>query len=280
MTEPFQVRPPGLEATSAGRVPWKNFADFYSRLEPPLTPTPGDVDAIRQSLPPEARRILLLGVTPHLAGVGPDLVAVDNSPKMLAQVWPGDGEGRRALLADWTDLPFDEETFDAVIGDAPLNAAPHHAERVLAEVTRTLRHDGRFVFRAFCSPADNESLETIRNDVSTGWAGNFHALKWRIAMALAASRPAAIVAVADILAAFDSLFPDRSKLALQTGWDVDTIATIDAYIGAEHSLSFPTLQSLVDLVGFRFSDIRVIAAEGYPLAERCPTLVCSAPRND
>jgi hypothetical protein len=59
---------------------------------------------------------MLLGVTPQLAGLGGDLVAVDNSPKMLAQVWPGDAADRRAILADWTALPFAAGEFDAVIG--------------------------------------------------------------------------------------------------------------------------------------------------------------------
>jgi SAM-dependent methyltransferase len=265
---------PGVEQPGP-RVPWKSFADFYSRLGPPLTPSPSDVDAVRRSLP-EGRRILLLGVTPQLARLGGDLVAVDNSPKMLAQVWPGDGADRRAILADWTDLPFAEGEFDAVIGDAPLNAAPNHGEAVLAEVARVLARNGRFVFRAFCSPAHCESLEDIENDVSKGWEGNFHALKWRIAMALADSRPAAIVAVSDILAAFNATFPDRSKLASRTGWTMAQIETLDAYIGADHSLSFPTLRSFVDLVRSRFSEVGVIDGEGYALAERCPTIVCGS----
>jgi len=223
---------------------------------------------------------MLLGVTPQLAPLGGDLVAVDNSPKMLAQVWPGDAADRRAILADWTALPFAAGEFDAVIGDAPLNAAPHHAEIVVAEVTRVLGPNGRFVFRAFCSPETSESLQAIEDDAFEGRAGNFHALKWRIAMALAASRPAAIVAVSDILAAFNALFPDRSKLASRTGWPMEQIETVDAYVGADHSLSFPTLRSILGLIGARFSEVAVIDGEGYPLAERCPTLVGASPRAD
>jgi SAM-dependent methyltransferase len=196
---------------------------------------------------------------------------------MLAQVWPGDSEGRRAILGDWTALPFPDQAFAAAIGDAPLNAAPFHAERVVAEVARVLAPSGRFIFRAFCSPAQAESLETIADDVWKGRAGNLHALKWRIAMSLAASRRHAIVAVADILAAFDGLFPDRSALARQTGWPAEEIATLDAYIGAEHSLGFPTLKDMIELVGTRFSEISVIDGTGYPLAECSPTIVCASP---
>jgi SAM-dependent methyltransferase len=265
------------DAHSGARVPWKSFADFYSRLGPPLTPSPSDAEAIRQALPAKAGQILLLGVTPQLSRLGSDIVAVDNSPKMLAQVWPGDSEGRRAILGDWTALPFPDQAFSAAIGDAPLNAAPFHAEQVVAEVARVLAPDGRFIFRAFCSPAESESLETIAEDVWKSRAGNLHSLKWRIAMSLAASRPRAIVAVADILAAFDSLFPDRSTLARMTGWPAEEIATLDAYVGADHSLGFPTLKDMLELVGTRFSEVSVIDGIGYPLAECSPTIVCASP---
>lgn len=266
-----------MQTAPGPRVPWKSFADFYGRLGPPLTPSPADVEAIRRSLP-EAGQILLLGVTPQLAQLGRDLVAVDNSPKMLAQVWPGDAMNRRAVLADWTDLPFGDGEFSAVIGDAPLNAAPHHAEIVMAEVSRVLAANGRFVFRAFCSPEEGEPLDAIKHDVLAERVGNFHALKWRIAMALAASRRAAIVAVSDILAAFNAMFADRSELASRTGWPMEEIETVDAYVGADHSLSFPTLRSILDLMGSRFSQVGVINGQGYPLAERCPTIVCASPR--
>jgi hypothetical protein len=104
-------------------------------------------------------------------------------------------------------------------------------------------------------------------------------LKWRVAMALAATRPRAIVAVADILDAFNGMFPDRAKLAAQSGWNADAISTVDSYAGAEHSLSFPTLRSLLRLVQLRFSDVRVHRGTGYPLAARCPIIACSRARS-
>jgi SAM-dependent methyltransferase len=268
----------GSDAHIAPRVPWKSFADFYSRLKPPLTPSPSDTDAIRRSLPADAGQILLLGVTPQLSRLGSNIVAVDNSPKMLAQVWPGDSEGRRGILGDWTALPFPDQAFAAAIGDAPLNAAPFHAEQVVAEVARILASNGRFIFRAFCSLAESEPLETIAEDVRNGRAGNLHALKWRIAMSLAASRPRAIVAVVDILAAFDKMFPDRSTLARRTGWPIEEISTLDAYVGADHSLGFPTLKDMLELVGARFSEVSVIDGIGYPLADCSPTIVCASPK--
>ncbi len=213
-------------------------------------------------------------MTPELSVLGKDLTAVDNSPRMLAEVWPGDRADRRALVGDWTELPFDKDSFDAVIGDAPLNAAPEEVEAVLAEVKRVLKKAGTAAFRLFCSPEEAEALDSIQRDVAAGWRGNLHALKWRIAMALAVSKPHSAVPAYEILAAFNCMFPDRERLAADTGWPAQDIATLDAYVGANHSLGFLTLSSIRRLLERHFGHISVVAAADYPLAERCPTVVC------
>jgi SAM-dependent methyltransferase len=253
---------------------WRNFASVYSRLRPPLRPCATDVDNFSSSIPAGEERVLLLGVTPELSVLGKRLTAVDNSPRMLANVWPGDREGRRAMLADWTDLPFADGAFDAVIGDGSLNSAPEQTDEVVEEAARVLARGGAAAFRLFCSPEEAETLESIADDVERGWNGNLHALKWRVAMVLAASRPQAIVPVREILDAFNRMFPDRDQLAAHTGWTLDDISTIDAYVDADHSLGFPTLSSFRRLLERHFPEVSILAATGYPLAERCPTVVC------
>jgi len=253
---------------------WRNFPDVYAKLGPPLRPSAGDVENFRRATSSGEQRVLLLGVTPELSVLGRKLTAVDNSPRMLADVWPGDGEARRAMLADWTDLPFEDGSFDAVIGDGSLNSAPEQVAAVLIEARRVLSPTGDAVFRLFCSPERPETLDGIAKDVAGSWKGNLHALKWRIAMALAASTPRAIVPVADILDAFNGMFPDRHALEAQTGWPPEEIATLDAYAGADHSLGFPTLSAFEEALRRHFSGISVHFAADYPLAERCPTVLC------
>ena len=266
------MRGPESSLTTKG---WRNFAGVHGRLRSPLRPSKGDVEAVRRAIDGDDKSILLLGVTPELSGLGRELVAIDNSPRMLAQVWPGDRDGRRAILANWTDLPFASGSFDVVIGDASLNAAPEQVEEVLAEARRVLLPAGKLAVRLFCSPEEPETLDLIREDVFAGWPGNLHALKWRIAMALAASRPRATVPVQEILAAFERMFPDRAQLAAATGWPGEDIATLDAYAGADHSLGFPTLSAIMKVIGRHFADLTVVPAAGYPLAERCPTVVAA-----
>src|ERR1044071_10147553 len=101
-----------LSLTGAG---WRNFAEVFGRLAPPLRPSPTDVANLGRAIAHEDKRILLLGVTPELSVLGRELTAVDNSPRMLAHVWPGDRECRRAILGDWTDLPFADGSFHAGI---------------------------------------------------------------------------------------------------------------------------------------------------------------------
>jgi len=222
------------------------------------------------------QRVLLLGVTPELAVLGRDLTAVDNSPRMIARIWPGDNEERRALLADWTHLPFEDASFDAVIGDGSLNSAADQAKAVLGEVSRLLAPGGKAAFRTFCSPTLPESLESIQQDVESGTAGNLHALKWRIAMALAALTEDWVVPVEAILETFNRMFPDRSALAGATGWTIGEISTLDAYDGADHGLAFPTVDQLTQLAAGLFGDAAFLPGAGYPLAERCPIIAWDA----
>lgn len=267
-TAPPTLDPPGKE--------WRHFAAVFHRLRSPLRPVASDVARISGAIAGSAARVLLLGVTPELARLGESLVAVDNSPRMLAAVWPGDDDAHRALLGDWTALPFAARSFDAVIGDGALNSVPGDEHAVLGEIRRVLAPAGRAAIRNFCAPESPERLDAIRADALGGRAGNVHALKWRIAMSLAAERRNAIVSAHDILAAFDTLFPDRAAVSAATGWADDDIATLDAYRGAGHSLGFPTERRLLEQGARHFGACDILPGTGYPLAERCPVMVWHA----
>ena len=252
---------------------WSAFSELYAHLAPPLCPTPNDVASLRDAIASCDDDVLLLGMTPALADLGRDLTAVDMSWRMVNEVWPGDGGNRRALVSDWLALPFADATFSAVIGDGAPNSVARDLPALMSEVRRVLRPGGVAAFRLFCAPQKAETLCMIRQHVFDGWDGNFHALKWRLAMALAANSNEASVPVANILQAFDTLFPDRVALMRATGWTESEIATIDFYNGARHSMGFPTLGMISDLARGFFGKCVEVPAFGYPLAERCPILV-------
>ena len=253
-------------------APWRNFPGVYKRLAPPLRPAPGDVERMRAAIAANDDQILLLGVTPGIAILGQNLIAVEGSRAMIDRLWPGDRPDRRALDGDWTALPFEAGQFGAVIGDGALNSVASGLDSLIDEISRVLRGGGIAAQRVFASPDDREPLETVRGDALAGRIGNVHALKWRIAMAIAEA-PDFLVPVADILDAFDGMFPDRDELAAVTGWDRSSIDTLDAYVGAWHSLCFPTRAALQEKGATRFATCRIVESDGYPLAERCPLIV-------
>lgn len=251
---------------------WRNFPGVYNRLAPPLRPSQGDVERMRAAIAGQDDHTLLLGVTPGIAALGQDLIAVEGSRAMIDRLWPGDQPDRRAMVADWTALPFKAEQFGAVIGDGALNSVASGLDALLGEIARILRPGGIAAQRVFASPDDRESLQSVADDALGGRIGNVHALKWQIAMAIAEA-PDYLVPVANILAAFNKLFPDRQALASITGWDPLEIDTLDAYVGAWHSLCFPTRTALGNLGAGRFASLRLVESDGYPLAERCPLVI-------
>lgn len=253
-------------------VGWQNFPGVYGRLAPPLRPAPSDVQRMREAISPQDDEVLLLGVTPAIAPLGRSLVAVEGSQAMINRLWPGDEADRRAMVGDWTALPFADARFGSVIGDDALNSVAGGLDSLLGEIARILRPGGIAAQRVFASPDESEPLEMVREDALAGRIGNVHALKWRIAMAIARA-PDFLIPVAEILKAFNAMFPDRGELASLTGWDPLEIDTLDAYVGAWHSLAFPTRAMLEDMGADRFSSCRFVESEGYPLAERCPLVV-------
>jgi hypothetical protein len=254
---------------------WKNFAKVHSRLEPPLRPSPGDVDNIRNAIHNHDERVLLLGVTPALTELGRQLIAIDKSQKVIDQVWQGDNERRKAYLGNWLTMPETAGNPTAVIGDGSLNAAGDGMLRVMQETRRVLRYDGIVALRTFLSPDTSEEVGDIRDDVLSGWRGNIHALKWRLCMSVAATRRDFVVAFAEVYPIFNEAFPDRSELHRRTGWSMQEIETIDSFNASDLIAAFPTRDMFLTMASEVFAKAEIIESQGYALSERCPITVLS-----
>jgi len=255
--------------------PWSTFPDFHSRFKPPVRPSESDVASIRAAIAGSEAEVVLLGVTPELASLGDRLTAVDHSPQAVAKIWPGDNHQRRAVVADWRDMPLKSGSADAVIGDGSLNAIAEGLPDLLVEIARVLSPSGRLAVRAFCSPDEPETLESLRRSVIDGEETHIDAFRWRLVMALAALRPDWIVSVAELPEALNAMFADRGALSRVTGWTEDDLETIDSYVRATHRLVFPPLGRLLEIAKPVFGKSAVFANGPYPLCERCPTVVLS-----
>jgi SAM-dependent methyltransferase len=228
---------------------WPHHARQWALVGPPLRPGAGDVARLCGEVGPDAR-VLLLGVTPELAGVPcRSLVAVDRSAAMIEAIFPP-GPAAAAVRGDWCALPLADRSIDVAIGDGSLSNLrfPDQYVGFAGELRRVLAPGGKAALRVFTSPAPAAP------------PASFHALKWQIAMAIAP--PDRNVAVAAIHAAFDAQHPDRAALAARTGWPRAEIDTIDAYRGADLRYSFPTLLEVCGALAL--GDARVLAGDPYP----------------
>jgi len=251
---------------------WPDFADIYSHLRSPLRPCENDVAITRKAISEKNSDILLLGTTPELFALSDRLIAVDGSMRMINENVPASKASRRAVCANWLALPARTASIEVVIGDGSLNSVSD-MPALLQEIERILQPGGIGVFRAFCSPENPESRNNIWEDIQRRWSGNFHALKWRIAMSLAVEERDWQVPVRNIWTAFNNLFPDRQSLQDATGWSKTDIQTIDYYEHARHSLTFPPASQIHHMISRVFPSVQFIVPKGYPLAERCPTII-------
>jgi SAM-dependent methyltransferase len=216
---------------------WQEYHRAWSQLTEPLRPHQEVVAAVSQQLRAPNGRTLLLGITPELANLPCEMIAVDRNPSLVANVWPENTSTRRAIVGDWRNPNFMPETFSACIGDGSLSCLryPDDVIRLLQELAIILRPGARFVCRLYLPPESSETPFSLRDAALGGIISNFHAFKLRLAMALAAQQRDPHVNVNSILRSFNDLFADRDELVRVTGWRREQVDTIDLYNGSARS---------------------------------------------
>ena len=254
---------------------WGELQQGWERLKPPLRPNQEVTAAVSQAVAAQRDRILLLGVTPELADIGSETIAVDRSADMIAHIWPGNTARRRAIKANWLALPLPAHSISATIGDGSLNILryPHGYRTLFQQLVKILQPGGRIVIRLYQTPDRGEPLAQVRRRVLGREIGSFHAFKWHFAMAIVAARGDPNLEVARIHEVFVHEFPDRATLARATGWPHADIDMIDLYRGSSEIYSFPTAAQLAAVVPDFFTAPQFLASGTYELAERCPLVV-------
>ncbi len=255
---------------------WPRHARQWALVGPPLRPSPADVAAVRAQLARcgPAPRGLVLGVTPELIGAGwpatARLIAIERSADVIAAIGPR-GPAATALQADWRALPLAARSIELAVGDGALSTLrfPDDYRALAGELARVLAPGGRVALRLFAAPAVAEPLDAVAAALAAGTIGSFHALKWRVAMAI---QPAdRNVAVAAIGRAVEALCGDRAALAARTGWSPAVIAAIDSYRGSRLTYSFPTQAEVIAALGDALAVVDELVPT-YELGARCPTV--------
>lgn len=280
-------------ALPAIRRQFDRHAQNWELLGSPLRPCAEDLRLMRDSFtrwykacrPAHSAaplKALLLGVTPEIAaqdwGVPVELTAMDISQEMIAAVWPGNTPARRALCADWLDMPVAGHDSDMLLADGVFTLLDYPAgyEDLAHAVQRCLKQDGLFLLRAFCRPLATETVASIFDDLWSKRIGSFHVFKWRLAMAIQGDDVCRGVAVAEVWETYHANVIGHEHLAQATGWPIEAIATMDAYRDSEAIYTFPSMNELIEAVAPWLACMHHETGS-YELAERCP-LLCFEPR--
>lgn len=272
--------------TRHGSAHWDAHAARWQLIGAPLRPAAPDLDYLRASVArlgatPSAqesvtRSALLLGVTPEIAELTWDppyrLVAVDKSEGMVKAVWPGDTPTRRGIVGDWLALDLAEAPFDLVVGDGvfSLFEFPQGYARLASALSDVVKPGGLLSLRLFCRPEPSESVEEVFEALFAGTIGNFHVLKWRLAMALQGDSTRG-VRLDDIWRTFRERAGSAEELANRLGWPAAIVGTIEGYRGVDERYSFSTEREVAESVAGGFELLETWRPR-YELGERCPHL--------
>lgn len=263
---------------------WRRFAERFALLDSPLRPCAEDIRIIEEMLAAEPevfgagskKRVWLLGVTPEIATarwpLEVELIAVERVQAMIEFVWPGDTDRRKAICADWLDVPLPDQSVDLAIGDGCLTAVgfPDDLSRLLASVHRCLRPGGYLLMRLFCRPDVAETPDSVIAELQSGAIGGFHAFKWRLAMALQGKDNASDVAVDDIWRAWNAARIDMRALAAARDWPLEQVALIEYYKGSAARYNFMRYDDTILLLKRAGFVLMATRTGSYELAECCP----------
>jgi SAM-dependent methyltransferase len=265
---------------------WKDHARQWSYFGSPLRPCSEDIAFALGAVEGWIARtgqttptLLIVGVTPELCRLpineGSRTIAIDNSMDMIRAIWPGRTRARdAAICANWLCMPIADASIDLALADGALSALPYPSgyRDFFRELRRMLRRNGECIIRCFTHPDERETVADVFADLANERIGNFHVLKWRLAMALQPDVETG-VAVGSVWSALHAVWSDLNLLANRFGWPIEVVRTIEAYRGIETRYSFPTLAEYDELFsqfGFRIDEILTPA---YQLGQRCPTLL-------
>ena len=228
-------------------------------------------------------RVFICGVTPEIVTMEwpfpIELTGMDQAESMVRLVWPGDIPGtRRGLVGNWLESGIAPGSQDIVIGDGGFVffGYPNAQRALLAEMRRVLSPSGLFVYRHYAQFEKQESFDEVLSAARSGSIGNFHAFKWRLAMALQSDSPSG-VRHHDIWTAWTKAGIDPARLP-QPGWSERAVSTVELYRDKQARLYFfPTLREFRALLEGEFTNVEVRFPSSYELGERCP-IIAARPR--
>jgi len=264
---------------------WDCLAHQFQHQQPPLRPCAEDAGILREIVGgwhrrhlAEQTRVLLLGVTPEIAGfnwpAGTSLIAIEKSQAMIERIWPGDIPGRRRVMqGNWFEMELEPGSFDFVVGDGFSTAwsYPDQYQKMAGVISKCLKPEGLLVARLFVRTNKKETYEGIVGDLKARRISRFDILKWRLGMALQESVAGGVV-VEEIYRAWNRLEAEWPSLVEDAGWPRATVDTIKLYDGRSDRYAFPTAEEISEAFSEHLAAIS-LTIPSYEFGQCCPTLV-------
>jgi ubiquinone/menaquinone biosynthesis C-methylase UbiE len=251
---------------------WKMHATSWNSLKSPLRPCDQDVLITKSYIESlnfnSKKKCLLLGVTPEIKRLLEDqciqFYAVDISSDMILNLWKSPKD--LCINADWLKMPFADLSFDLIISDGSMNVVGNRerTEKLFRELTRVLKSSGSIISRFFIRPTETESIHDLLKTTES----NFHAFKWRVAMALQPSFDIGI----ELNSIYDFFYQHKEQLLHTNNWMDSDFVTINSYRNSAATYSFPKLAELLTLLDDSYDVIETQYAS-YHLAEICPLML-------
>jgi SAM-dependent methyltransferase len=246
---------------------WAERSQHWGKIGPPLQPNQEVIDAFQQLIAADSN-ILMLGVTPQIANAYNNVTAVDYSPEMIQNVWPGNTNTKHAHHDNWLTVDIADEQFDGVIGDGSINMVeyPHDIKFMFERAYRWLKPGGVFAMRFFTRPDTPVTREQLIAEGLNPTMG-FSAYR-RLLPIYIAEQQGPCIRSSLMLDLFNELFPDRSVLK----WAPEHIVSIDSYKDTVSTGWYPTRAELLEFVHADAKNVHFVDAGTYEIAETCPIL--------
>lgn len=263
---------------------WERVSKKWKYLAPPFRPDPQDTDFISGVINSDAptfnsNRIVILGVTPEYAALnipeGCEMIGVDNCKQMIDNVWPEMSDpNKKTILADWLNLPFENNSCDIVMGDGVMGTMryPNQVKEFLQTIKNALHPDGLFIFRTFLRDDVSETPNDVFDAVMNGEIQTLSSFKFRLMRSVQPNLETG-AQLSNVWNTMVNEGPDFEELTTKTGWEIEELETMKLYNGSGVVVTYPTLSELRDILkeeGFQEVDH---FCPDYELGEFCQTLV-------
>jgi hypothetical protein len=242
----------------------------WDKLSPPARPSQAVINDFKSLVPDDP--IFLLGVTPEIANVYTNVLAVDHDIKMIENVWPGNTDTKTVVNAHWETF-MSGKTFNGVIGDVALTLLAD--KKAITNFNKKsfdmLNSGGTVAQRIFHKPKDPITRQHLKDILAKPATINFNAFKWMMFMCYADETHYKIK-LTNIRKLFNEICPIREVASDITGWSLSIINSIDLYEHSDWEIIVMNKKEWLETVPKDASSVKFTYQDDYDLAELCPIL--------